>query len=282
MSQPHCADASQPASAFDRDTAVTRNGAERFEAEIQPSWWVVRGPNGGYVAAILLRALQERLADPSRTPRSLTVHYASPCEPGPARVITRVERLGRSVALLAASLTQGERLRASAMAAFSPAWEGVEYSALQMPGLPDPISLPSLSQRIAADGGRPPPFFAHWEHRPGFGEPPFSGAESSRAGGWLRLAERRPFDALRLAAASDCWPPSVLSRVTQPILSSTIDLTIHFRASKPRLAADDYIAAVFRSSHAGEGFFEEDGELWAPDGTLLAQSRQLALAAYRK
>jgi hypothetical protein len=34
---------------------------------------------------------------------------------------------------------------------------------------------------------------------------------------------------------------------------------------------------VFRSSLAGEGFFEEDGRLWAPDGTLLAHSRQLAL-----
>jgi hypothetical protein len=35
---------------------------------------------------------------------------------------------------------------------------------------------------------------------------------------------------------------------------------------------------VFRSSTAREGFWEEDGELFARGGALLAQSRQLALA----
>ena len=37
------------------------------------------------------------------------------------------------------------------------------------------------------------------------------------------------------------------------------------------------VLARFTSSTSAGGFFEEDGALWSPDGTLLAQSRQLAL-----
>jgi acyl-CoA thioesterase len=43
------------------------------------------------------------------------------------------------------------------------------------------------------------------------------------------------------------------------------------------MAPGDPVLARFSSSTSHDGFFEEDGAIWAPDGTLLAQSRQLAL-----
>jgi acyl-CoA thioesterase len=55
----------------------------------------------------------------------------------------------------------------------------------------------------------------------------------------------------------------------------TIDLTIHFRAPLP--IDDGLLLARFRTRLVRDGFFEEDGQLWAPDGTLVAQSRQLGL-----
>jgi len=40
---------------------------------------------------------------------------------------------------------------------------------------------------------------------------------------------------------------------------------------------DEPLLGRFRSTLVRDGFFEEDGELWTPDGTLVAQSRQLGL-----
>ncbi|TML75523.1 MAG: thioesterase family protein, partial [Actinobacteria bacterium] len=82
---------------FDRDTAVRRAGDGKFEAEIEGHrWWVVRGPNGGFVAAILLRAITEELGDPGRPPRSLSVHYPGAPQPGTLEISVTRERVGRT------------------------------------------------------------------------------------------------------------------------------------------------------------------------------------------
>ena len=39
----------------------------------------------------------------------------------------------------------------------------------------------------------------------------------------------------------------------------------------------DWCLARFTSSNGSYGFIEESGEIWSRDGTLLAQSRQLAI-----
>ena len=63
-------------------------------------------------------------------------------------------------------------------------------------------------------------------------------------------------------------------RLTALHAAPTIDLTVHFRAPLPYTGP---LVARFTTRLARDGFFEEDGELWTPDGTLIAQSRQLAL-----
>ena len=91
------ADEGAPApGAFDRDTAVRlEHGSEwesTFAADVSPAWRAGRGPHGGYLAAMLLRALIETVADPARSPRSLTIHFPRAPEPGPVEIRTVLER----------------------------------------------------------------------------------------------------------------------------------------------------------------------------------------------
>jgi hypothetical protein len=114
------------------------------------------------------------------------------------------------------------------------------------------------------------------------GSEPFSGpAQPLESCAWLGLAEAsRPLDEIALALFSDAHFPTPFVRLSEPGGAPTIDLTVHFRdAGALRRAQDpaELCLVRMRSRVIHEGFFEEDGVIWAPDGSVLAQSRQLAL-----
>jgi acyl-CoA thioesterase len=262
--------------AFDRDTAVTKRGDGRYEAELSTDWWVVRGPNGGYLAAIVLRALTDAVADPERAPRSLTVHYTSAPGEGAVQLVTSRERVGRSLTTCTCRMEQAGRLVALAVAAFSRPRPGPEFQDVVMPQVPGPEAF---APRPPVRGA--PPIARCWETRWAIGHPPVPGAPSGQravAGGWIRLPEPHAVDAPVAAAITDGWIPPMFGRVREPVVVPTVDLTVHFRARLPHpgVPADAFVLAAFRTTVAADGFLEEDGEIWAPDGTLLAQSRQLA------
>jgi hypothetical protein len=110
---------------------------------------------------------------------------------------------------------------------------------------------------------------------------PFEGEEQPlETGGWLGLAEERPIDPLSLAFFSDALIPVPFFRIPEPNPAPTIDLTVHFRGGLAPAAERDpqeLCLARVRGGLIREGFFEEDTVMWAPDGRVLAHSRQLAL-----
>ena len=261
-------------SSFETDTGVSKVAAGSYETEISEAWWVVRGPHGGYLASILLRALVDTVDDAERAPRSLTVHYAAAPATGPARIETEILRSGKSLSTLSARLIQGDKTVAMALAAFSTPWTGFDYTDVTMPeSVPPDQGFPIHE----ADGV--PPFIKQFHMMGTVGEIPFSGATHAKVGGWFRLAEPLVADPVVVATLMDAWPPVVFPVATEPLIAPTVDLTIHFRSPLPHSGAapDDYYLGVFWSHLARDGFFEEDGELWSKDGVLLAQSRQLAL-----
>lgn len=264
-----------PATRFERDSAVVRRDEDTFEARIDPAWSVVRGPNGGYLAAIILRALEARVGDPVRVPRSMTVHYVAPPEAGEVSIRTRLERVGRSLSSCSARVVQSDRLVALALAACSAPRPGPSFCDLEPPTVPPSEALvPSVPPPDA------PPIASRWDTRWALGRVEPGGPRAAHAvtGGWIRPEEPQLLDAPAVAAVADAWMPAIFTRVDEPLFVPTIDLTVHFRSRLPHpgLAAGAFVLAVFRTTVAADGFMEEDGEVWAPDGTLLAQSRQLA------
>lgn len=258
---------------FDGAITARPRGTDLFQAEILPSWNVMRGPNGGYLAALLLHTMARRLADQSRQPRTFTAHYVSVPTAGAAEIRTRLERSGRSLSWIAAELWQGESLRVAARATFTAPAPGIQYESVELPSVPQPDSVESLEPTMM------PPFAAHYDYRSLYATP-YVPLTAPRVGGWIRLRQPRQADAPLIAALSDAWFPATYGRSAEHPVGATLDLTVHFRnhAALERLAPDDFVLSVFTSSTASEGFFEEDGTLWSADGALLAQSRQLAIA----
>jgi acyl-CoA thioesterase len=259
---------------FDDDTALEPAGEGRFRGRIDPSWWVQRGPNGGYVAAIVLRGLAAVVADGERHPRSLTVHYLEAPVEGEVELEARIERAGRGLTTATGRLVQGGRTVALAVGSFARERE----SSVAFDEVPPPDLLPEGERPDLGPPGMRPPVNAKWRTLPAIGGGMRAGGHAE-SGGLIRLAEPRPMDALALVAAMDGWIPPIFVRHPEPVGVPTVDLTVHLLRPLPHHGTDagtDYVCRFVTDVAAG-GHLLEDGELWAPDGTLLARSRQLAV-----
>jgi len=111
---------------------------------------------------------------------------------------------------------------------------------------------------------------------------PHSAFTEAVTAAWIRLAEPRELDAPLLAAYADALPPPIFALAESrdeigPV--PTVDLTVHYRTEPARaiVGAGDFCLGIFRTRLAHAGYVEEDGEIWSPDGSLLVQSRQLAV-----
>jgi acyl-CoA thioesterase len=175
-------------------------------------------------------------------------------------------------------MEQEGSLMALVLAAFSVPWSAPEISELQMPDV-EPADESREAGSLRHLGA--PPFTSHLVLQRRIVGVPFTPSDSPMdVGGWLGLAEPRPIDALSLAFFSDALFSPPYLRLKERATTPTIDLTVHFRTPMPRLQDPDpneLCLARFSTRIIHEGFFEEDGVIWASDGSVLAQSRQLGI-----
>jgi acyl-CoA thioesterase len=282
---------------FELATAVEPLAGGRFRASVDATWSAPIGPNGGYIAAILVRAIVGHV-DPAgeRRLRSLTLHYLRPPQHGEIEIEVETVRSGRRFSTGRVRAFQGGKEIVAGLAA------------LGAPGLPEAGHWAPLAPAVAPPPSRSAAEAPPREYRPESGlwmDPsaspaeiakhvlmapcagaiPFSGqqlapGEAAEAGGWVALREPQPIDVAVVALAADIWWPPSFGPLTGPALAPTIDLTVHIRADIPPAGLPDQaILGFFRTRANVAGLIDEDGQMFLADGTLLAQSRQLALLA---
>ncbi|MER7405106.1 thioesterase family protein [Streptomyces sp. NPDC000070] len=265
-------------SEFDRDTALTRRAPGVYDIDLSAGWTIISAVNGGYLLAVLGRALAETL--PHADPFTISAHYLTASQPGPAVVRTDTVRAGRTLSTGQASLFQYddegrevERIRVLA-----------SYGDLD--ALPDdvrttarPPAIPPLERCFGPEDGAAPvpgssaitdrlmlkldPSTLGWA----LGKP--SGKGEMRA--WFGLADGRDHDPLSLLLAVDALPPTAFELGLKGWVP-TVELTVHVRC---RPAPGPLRVSIGTRNLAG-GFLEEDAEVWDSADRLVAQSRQLA------
>jgi acyl-CoA thioesterase II len=258
-------------SAFDRGVRLERSPDGRWRGEALRPWRVYQGPNGGYLAAIILNAQIHELGDPSRSPRAFNVHFVDRAVEGELVIEVTTERVGRSFASTTARMFQEGRLCATSNCSFSIRREGESYDEHGMPEVADPDDLPPTP----VPPEMLPDFARNFDYRFALGNLPYTSSPNAVLGGWMRPADPYPVDEILLACYSDAMPPAVFTRLSSPVDAPTVDLTVHFLGEPPRV--HDWVLCRFESPVADNGVLIEDGSMWSKDGRLLARSRQLAL-----
>jgi acyl-CoA thioesterase len=258
---------------FADDIALSAAGDGVWKGTLSEGWETPRGPLGGYVMAIVMQALELAVDDPERQARSMTMHFLRVPRAGPVTVHATVERAGGSLTRVSGRLEQDGKLLGLALGAYSKPFESPLLDESPMPE----VEPPEPPEPAGALPDTPAPDFLKrmvFQHR--FGDFPFTRSDQSEVGGWLGLyGEDGPLDAPTIALLADAWFPAPWPRLSELAPAPTVDLTVHFRSPLPIESA--LVLGRFRTRLVRDGFFEEDGELWAPDGTLVAQSRQLGL-----
>jgi acyl-CoA thioesterase len=258
---------------FDADTALEPARAGRWRAWAPDHWFVGRGPNGGFLAALAARAAE---AAAGRPLRSLSLHFLAAPAVGPLDVSATLVREGRSYSAATVRIDQGGQAMTLALATLGALPDdGAEWDAGSMPA---PIPLAD-TERVPLDQAGIPAFMRNYDMRWALGGQAGSAADLPETGGWIRTTEPRALDAPLVAAMTDAWAPAAFVALGRFVAAPTLDLTVHIRRALPPagIGPEDYVLGRFSSRLSVAGVWEEDGELWTPGGELIAQSRQLAL-----
>ncbi len=257
---------------FARDTAVEGNDG-RYRAVLSEDW-NIWGPNGGYSAAIALRAAGA--ASELTRPASFSCQFLAVPKFGPVELHVKTLRASKRAAALRVSVLQDDRHCLEALA-----WlvvdghQGLEHNVAEMPEVAGPEGVPSFEERFKEAEGTGHAFWdnleareltwVHWEDRK---------AAEPRWQGWLRFRPTPTFadpfvDAARSLLLIDTllWPAACKAHVDITHLAPTLQVDVQFHQAAPE---EEWLLCDAHTHIGAGGLLGGTSRIWTRDGRLLA------------
>jgi acyl-CoA thioesterase len=254
---------------FDHDILVKPDKPFSFSGYITENWSINGIPDGGYLMAILAKAMMQH-SEMKSTP-IITANFLNRCEPGDAKVKIEKMSASRQFNRFQGSLSQKGKEKIRALGTFADenkecSLESCEVSSPEIVELQKCVTVPEIPNYTLfsqLDIRLDPVCIGWWSGKL---------SDTSESKGWIKFKNDRSFDVLSILLIADSFPPAVLSSQGMVAWVPTIEMSVNIR----KIPTTDWLKCSFRTRFITCGLLEEDGEIWDQKGELIAISRQIA------
>lgn len=256
---------------FVDDTVVTMVDG-RLTANLSRDW-DIWGPNGGYIASIVLRAVG-KIAPPGHKPATFSCQYLAAGQFDAVGIAVEPVRQGRNAWCVNAALTQNGKRVLQAQVWTTNQTDGPQKLDRKMPDVPKPAALKSWAELVPQDKAHP--FWMHFDSKP---VKPIMGddydARGSVVENWYRF---RDFPVTKDVWLDNTRPLLLIDTIQWPswhrglkekpnYIAPSLDVTVWFHERPGRA---EWLLGHARADVAGGGLIHGNVHIWSEDGRLIA------------
>lgn len=247
-------------------------GNDEFRSQTDERYWNMKGPYGGWIAALMVKAVLSGLEDARFEPIALTVDFMKAPQEGALVLRRYCDRAGRTAAFWRVVLDMPDGTPcARAVVTLAPHRDTLVFSEPRMPQVPPAEAVETFNARML-----PINWAKLYETRPIKGK---MGDVTSDAHSlvWTRDADGRPLDYLSVTAIADSPFPRLFLATGRPSNISTVSMTVYFHSTAAEFASigNDSILLDARCERSAGGFYDQHTRMHAPGGELIAVSQQM-------
>jgi hypothetical protein len=258
---------------FAAATAIVPVGSGAYVADLDQNWSAVGNINGGYLQAVMARAAAAESVHPHVVAAS--THFLRSPDAGNARLVVEPLRTGRSASQVRVRLLQEDEAKAETVFMLGdlsgikpdPAFVAADFPARGL-AFDEVVRFKPPRDAFPVELLRQVELYLEPESL-GFTQGNPRGLGQLR--GWLDLPGQGSFDPVSLLQAADTFPPATFD-INPGGWVPTFEMTTYIRA----LPVPGPVQIFFQAHLVQGDRVDETCTIWDSEGTVVAQSHQLA------